>query len=117
MNGRYLIEALVLMALLSFPASPISVCSAEGEQPQATEKLSESVTRMTYPDGREEWEIAGRGRVKFVPRPPQAREEPTPLPTDGKRGYITFCPSGRRGPGTNIAGGTKKGASQSTTIT
>jgi len=92
MDGKHLVEALVLMALLSFPASPISVSAAEGEQPQATEKLSDSVTRLTYADGHEEWEITGRGRVKFVPGPAQAREEPTPRPADRKRGYITFCP-------------------------
>ncbi len=70
---------------------------AEEREPERTDKLSDNVTRLIYAEGDEEWDIAGRGKVKFVPTPAQTREESQPRAVDTERGYITFSPAGRGG--------------------
>lgn len=71
-----------------------SVCAAE--EPVRTEKITDKIDRLVYSDGREEWDVKGRGKVTFTPIKPVA-EVVKPTSADKRRGFIPFVPKNREG--------------------
>ncbi len=79
------------LVLMSLAASGL-----RAEEPAKTEKITDKITRLVYSDGREEWDVTGRGKVTFMPTKPSA-EVVKPSAADFRRGFVAFVSRNREG--------------------
>lgn len=91
-----LVACLALCLIATALLSPV-FGDSQGQQIREL-TVADGITRLVYPDGNEEWTVAGwDNKLKLIQPMPQIREEPKPGARDIRRGYVAFSPQDKGG--------------------